>query len=246
MSDVSRWLDDHPMNVVAVHCKAGKGRTGIMVCCLLYWRGYFPTMAEALDFYAKMRTDDMDGVSIPSQRRYCLYFEQWRTRPGCCAAISPEGPPLLRIKFMRLDPAPNNVGARELYVVVTQSGGRCWRGERLEDSRELGVRGTMVGMGMGAIRKPSIDIDWGVLASAPLDLHRGGVVRGDIRFEVMHKGKRLFRFWFHSAFVEDGRLSLHRSEIDGPHKDRKGKAYDPNFTVEVFFDANPASDLADD
>ena len=31
MSDVSQWLDDHPMNVVAVHCKAGKGRTGIMV-----------------------------------------------------------------------------------------------------------------------------------------------------------------------------------------------------------------------
>ena len=40
-------LDDHPKNVVAIHCKAGKGRTGIMVCCLLYWRGYFQTMEQA-------------------------------------------------------------------------------------------------------------------------------------------------------------------------------------------------------
>ena len=44
-------------------------------------------MAESLDFFAKMRTEDMDGVSIPSQRRHCMHFEQWRTRPGCSASI---------------------------------------------------------------------------------------------------------------------------------------------------------------
>ena len=33
--DARRWLEAHADNVVAVHCKAGKGRTGLMVCCLL-------------------------------------------------------------------------------------------------------------------------------------------------------------------------------------------------------------------
>ena len=138
MNDVCRWLDDHPLNVVAVHCKAGKGRTGMMVCCLLYWRGYFESMSEALDFYAKMRTDDMDGVTIPSQRRFVLYFEQWLTRPGCAISVSPEGPPSLRIKYTRLDPAPKGVGPRDTYFVFLQSGGRQWRGEKLDDSRRCG------------------------------------------------------------------------------------------------------------
>ena len=142
MADVCRWLDDHPKNIVAVHCKAGKGRTGMMVCCLLYWRGYFATMAESLDFYAKMRTDDMDGVTIPSQRRFCAYFEHWLTRPGCCVAVAPEGPPQLRIKYVTFDPAPKSVGMRDAQLVITHAGGRYWRGERLETS-EAGIRPSM-------------------------------------------------------------------------------------------------------
>jgi protein-tyrosine phosphatase len=35
VGDAYAWLTAHPENVVAVHCKAGKGRTGTMICCLL-------------------------------------------------------------------------------------------------------------------------------------------------------------------------------------------------------------------
>jgi len=241
MTDMSRWLDDHPKNVVAVHCKAGKGRTGIMVCCLLYWRGYFATMGQALEFYAKMRTDDMDGVTIPSQRRFVLYFEHWRTRPGCCLDVSPEGAPSMRLKYLRLEPAPKGVTPRDLYFVVTQSGGRCWRGERLNDSRELAIKTSIVGLGLPG-RKPSLEWDWSGLARAPLDLPKGGVVRGDVRVEVMQKDKRLFRFWFHTAFLENGHLRLTKAELDGPHKDRKCKHYEEDFAAELYFDPNPTID----
>lgn len=33
--DCRDWLGAHPAHVVAVHCKAGKGRTGAAVCALL-------------------------------------------------------------------------------------------------------------------------------------------------------------------------------------------------------------------
>ena len=90
------------------------------------------------------------------------------------------------------------------------------------------------------MRKPSIEIDWSVLAKAPETLAQGGVVCGDVRIDVMHNHKRLLRFWFHTAFIDNGQkqseLMLPKQEIDGPHKDRKCKAYDPEFHVNLYFE----------
>lgn len=35
VEDAAAWLQADPDKVVVVHCKAGKGRTGLMICCLL-------------------------------------------------------------------------------------------------------------------------------------------------------------------------------------------------------------------
>jgi protein-tyrosine phosphatase len=78
--DAYLYLAQHPENIIAVHCKAGKGRTGVMLCAYLLFLQVFETAEEALDLYGRRRASDGKGVTIPSQRRYLKYFELFLKR----------------------------------------------------------------------------------------------------------------------------------------------------------------------
>lgn len=62
---VDEYLHAHPENVVAIHCKAGKGRTGMMIAAYLVYCGVCETADEALTYYGKRRTNNGKGVTIP-------------------------------------------------------------------------------------------------------------------------------------------------------------------------------------
>ena len=73
--DICLFLILNLDSVAAVHCKAGKGRTGVMICCYLVFSGLCKTTEEAVNYYGVMRTTNMKGVTIASQIRYIRYFE---------------------------------------------------------------------------------------------------------------------------------------------------------------------------
>ena len=73
--DICLFLILNLDSVAAVHCKAGKGRTGVMICCYLVFSGLCKNTDDAINYYGVMRTTNMKGVTIPSQKRYIKYFE---------------------------------------------------------------------------------------------------------------------------------------------------------------------------
>ena len=75
--DICLYLTINPSAVAAIHCKAGKGRTGVMIVCYLIFSGLCQDTEEALAHYAKQRTLNNKGVTIPSQIRYIKYFESF-------------------------------------------------------------------------------------------------------------------------------------------------------------------------
>lgn len=75
--DLCIYLTKNPKGAAAVHCKAGKGRTGLMIICYLIFSELCEDASQAINHYAKMRTYNNKGVTIPSQIRYICYFEMF-------------------------------------------------------------------------------------------------------------------------------------------------------------------------
>lgn len=71
--DAYLYLSQHDDNVIAVHCKAGKGRTGLMICAYLVFNQAFDDL-ESMRIYGLRRTYNGKGVTIPSQKRCISYF----------------------------------------------------------------------------------------------------------------------------------------------------------------------------
>ncbi|GMF22148.1 unnamed protein product [Phytophthora lilii] len=72
--DAHAWMQTNRENVVAVHCKAGKGRTGVMLCAYMLYARMWRSAHGALEFFAAARSMKLQGVTILSQRRFVGYF----------------------------------------------------------------------------------------------------------------------------------------------------------------------------
>ncbi|KAG5520056.1 hypothetical protein PMAC_001132 [Pneumocystis sp. 'macacae'] len=75
---LSKYIQNSESNVAVLHCKAGKGRSGMIACCYLVSEDNL-TVNSALSRFtqARIQKGHGDGVTILSQKRYVSYVEKW-------------------------------------------------------------------------------------------------------------------------------------------------------------------------
>ncbi|KAL1488630.1 hypothetical protein ABEB36_014431 [Hypothenemus hampei] len=234
--NVDQWLMQDPNNVAVVHCKAGKGRTGTMICCYLLHSRICSTADQALSFYGGKRTQDTKGVTIPSQVRYVRYYEK------LVYGHLNYAPKTLYIKEFIFDPAPTFMsGPGTLSFSVSES----FTGDKLSQKFKSDV--------------------YKICADGnPFSIKLDTCFRltGDVKIEfynkVMMRKEKLFHFWFNTFFVgflsepnekiqqccdlgdDCFKLVFTKNELDKLNKkDKQHKIFSENFKLTMILQKIP-------
>ena len=218
--DAKAFLEENQDNIVAVHCKAGKGRTGTFICCLMIYLNIFKTADEALAYYGIMRVGDGRGVTIPSQIRYVNYFEKILDKKIDINV----NPKKIIIRKIKLSNAPgfSRVGWNSSITFSIENGEKnCFKYYDYIKKRET------FNLTMG-----QIEFYLGV---------KGFEVSGDVKFTFFNVGMigtrdKIFKFWIHTKFLPEGNMfSLTKWQIDKACKDTANKNFKEDFKVEVYY-----------
>lgn len=204
--DVAKWLEEHEKNVAVVHCKAGKGRTGLMICAYLLHSRVKSTAQEVLEYYASIRTSDSKGVTIPSQRRYVDYYATM------ISDTLQYNPVKMYLTSIVIDPLPQlGRGQQEGFIQF--------------EVRQTSVRPFV--SDVYAVRRTDGRIN--------IELPQPLLIVGDIKIEFIGKIKlldifnvsqrpryvnsnKLFHFWVNTFFIDQQRTSslTHSSTLTAP------------------------------
>lgn len=230
--DLDSFLKGDEENVAFIHCKAGKGRTGVMICAYLLHNKHFKESTDALKYYGDARTRNAKGVTIPSQRRYVLYYnhllrnelEYTRTMVLLkCFKISP--PPLYQ----------NTTSS--LFYIIWQQKVKLYQSKPSEG------------------KKNSEGLEFDVGPSIPIC---GDVKVEFFQKDMFKKERMLFQFWFNTFFVsqeaatkeilddeptlktfknnkDSQYFDIGKEHLDKAHKDNKDKIFPTDFKIRVIY-----------
>lgn len=236
--DIRSFLFQHPQNVAAIHCKAGKGRTGMIIACYLVYSSLCPNSFSACDYYAQRRTLNGKGVTIPSQLHYIHYFSDYclmRRRK-----LAEPGATSMLLKRILIKGIPLQ-GTGNLYFVLFFPG------------RQDGAKYSYSSLGRD---HPIVDTKLGTV-TWKLE-HRFFMLQEDVRLVIYNKTLtkkvKLLQIWFHTRFQkvqaistshsmllhshckqEDFFCAFSKGQMDGPVKDKKNKKFPLDFSATLIF-----------
>ena len=225
---VDKYLSEHEDNVVAIHCKAGKGRTGLVTSAYLVHKniGGVRNAEEALTLFSQQRTHDNKGVTIPSQQRYVHYYERILREPSSITPYTYQITHVRLITVPAFDPAIVGGGCDPYFKVqVMQGSGLTWSTDTIYNYKKI----------VKKVKHFSPEQRFADLDCSTHNLK----VFGDVKLlfydeDKYSKDDKMFHIWFNTAFIENNYLCFEKSVVDKACKDKQDKLFDANFKVEIF------------
>ena len=211
--NVDAFLKADEKNVVAIHCKAGKGRTGLMICAYLLYSGRFNTPVQSMEYYGDKRTMNGKGVTIPSQKRYIKYYN---------TVLDKGFPPARKTKLLKLYVSSLPVGMETVVMIYqrdhdtlspysvlkveasfSKKEAQCYQ---IEDNTKKRIQNTKAKIA-GSTHK------------ALFEERNAPELQGDIKIVVYKKKVKkknvLFSAWFNTAFIPaTNRVVAMKSDLD--------------------------------
>lgn len=228
-----KFLSGGSNRVVAIHCKAGKGRTGLICAAYLLYTGVCKNAEAALILFGNQRTSSFKGVTVPSQIRYVKYFERYLKQYQRVSRPFPYDSVLLTLHHVRFTTVP--------HFHPTPTGG-CTPSFQIYGpypyntqyyDHQVATKGKLTDF---VSTKENIlnhvDIPCG---DKKISLF------GDVKFVFfnLETGKeereKMLSFSIHTSFVKNGYAVLTKEECDIAYKDKDNKNFVEAFKVELFF-----------
>ena len=227
-----KWLDESPDHMCSLHCKAGKGRAGLMTCILLLRSGEFQSALEVLDHYDATRVSNNRGLTVTSQRKFVIFYELlWRQYYGESGNIGavPGSLPL-----ERKVPVQPTLHLSEVEI--------------LNCKLPKGLKNVRIMIYKGGNMAPRLLYDTGKLKDGEAKALTPCILQGNFKIHVEHKpsffGKevKICELWHNTLFVDRGALIIDFMLDQLDVKRKLEKALGAQFTLRVKLSKEPPSE----
>ena len=200
--------------VAIINCKAGKGRTGTIICCFLLFSGMFNDPIKAMEFYSIKRFKSGEGVTQPSQKRYIHLFHEVLIRN----IYYPLNITLKEISIFHIPQLSKKSYSNPFFEIYLDNGTKIHYSSRKKDNSKI-------------FAKPDSDVKIS-------DENFNFLIVGDftINFYEENENNLIGRISYNTAFLNPNESSIYfeLKNID-PDSLIKNKNYDPKFSITVSF-----------
>ncbi|KAJ3119498.1 hypothetical protein HK100_000282 [Physocladia obscura] len=225
VQDMHAWISSNPeKNIVVVHCKAGKGRTGVVCCAYLlaHYAAQFWDAQSVFEGYTRLRMLEGEGLTVASQCRWVEYFAEFTRLHRDFGSITGNivylgnGGGKLRWIW---DSDGGGRGSESPYSIVKRRvsmisiGGAKWVGNGEIRTTDLVIQiwyndaivWTSTGIASNALETDGLATVIFPLISGELIV--GGDICVKVRLSVLGTSKRLqlCQYWFNTFFVQNDR-----------------------------------------